>query len=131
MATEPLLEVRNLSISFGDVRAVQDVSFTLAPGEILGLVGESGSGKSTIALALLRLIPPAGGQVLFHGRDLLTLPEEEMRAVRGAGISMVFQEPMTALNPVMKVGDQIAETLVAHNQGNWKAARAEIGRAHV
>jgi phosphonate C-P lyase system protein PhnK len=124
VATEPLLEVRNLTVSFGEVKAVQDVSFTLAPGEILGLVGESGSGKSATALSLLRLIQPRGGQILFRGRDLLALSEEPMRAVRGAEISMVFQEPMTALNPVMKVGDQIAETLVAHGQGNWKQARA-------
>jgi len=125
VASTPLLEVRNLNVSFGDVPAVRDCSFTIGPGEILGLVGESGSGKSTIALALLRLIQPQGGQILFQGRDLLTLSEDEMRVVRGAGISMVFQEPMSALNPVMKVGDQIAEALVAHGKNNWKEARKE------
>jgi len=125
VASEPLLDVRNLNVAFGSLRAVQDLSFSIASGEILGLVGESGSGKSSIALALLRLIQPESGKILFHGRDLLTLSENEMRAVRGAGISMVFQEPMSALNPVMKVGDQIAEALVAHGKGSWKEARKE------
>jgi phosphonate C-P lyase system protein PhnK len=119
-----VIEVRHLSVAFGAVKAVQDVTFSIAPGEILGLVGESGSGKSTVALSLLRLIQPAAGQVVFHGRDLFSLSEEEMRAVRGAQISMIFQEPMSALNPVMKAGDQIAEALVAHGKGTWKQARA-------
>jgi len=117
-----LLEVRNLSVTFdtarGSVPAVRDVSFTLTAGEILGLVGESGSGKSAMALALPRILDTNArveGQVLFEGRDLRPLPENEMRQVRGAGLSMIFQEPMTALNPVMKIGDQIAEAVRAHH----------------
>ena len=117
----PLLDVRNLHIEFataqGTVTAVRDVSFHIAAGEVLGVVGESGSGKSVSALALLRLLPPQArirGNILFRGEDLLTLPEPQMRQVRGASISMIFQEPMTALNPVMRVGDQIAEAVLAH-----------------
>ena len=117
----PLLEVRNLTIEFataqGNVTAVRDVSFQIAPGEVLGLVGESGSGKSVSALAILRLLPPQArihGHMQFCGEDLLAMPEPEMRHIRGAGISMIFQEPMTALNPVMRVGDQIAEAVLAH-----------------
>ncbi len=117
----PLLDVRNLSVEFntaqGMVTAVRDVSFRIGAGEVLGLVGESGSGKSVSALAILRLLPPQArihGSIQFRGEELLTLPEAEMRHVRGAGISMIFQEPMTALNPVMRVGDQIAEAVLAH-----------------
>src|SRR4051812_6224103 len=112
----PLLDIQNLTVVFDvkpPVTAVNDVSFQIGPGETLGLVGESGSGKSVTAFSILRLLQPPGrisaGRVLFEGRDLLTLPEREMRAVRGARISLIFQEPMTALNPVMRVGDQIAE----------------------
>src|SRR5579863_7301500 len=97
--------------------AVRDVSFHIESGEALGLVGESGSGKSVSALALLRLLPPQArirGLIRFDEKDLLGLPETEMRQIRGAGISMIFQEPMTALNPVMRVGDQIAEAVLAH-----------------
>ena len=112
-----VLEVRNLRTSFftgeGTVKAVDDVSFSLARGETLGLVGESGCGKSVTAMSITRLVSPpgrvVGGQVLLNGRDLLTLSEPEMRLVRGSQISMVFQEPMTALNPVLEVGFQIAE----------------------
>ena len=99
------------------MRAVRDVSFSIAPGEVLGLVGESGSGKSVSSLAILRLLPPQArvtGRIEFRGEDLLTLPDDSMRAIRGAGISMIFQEPMTALNPVMRVGDQVAEAVLAH-----------------
>ena len=96
---------------------MRDVSFTIAPGEVLGLVGESGSGKSVSSLAILRLLPPqarVSGRIEFRDLDLLSLSGPAMRAVRGAGISMIFQEPMTALNPVMRIGDQVAEAVLAH-----------------
>lgn len=102
----------------GPVRAVNGVSFHLEPGETLGLVGESGSGKSVTALTIMRLLPPGarveGGRVRMDGRDLLSLSEREMRRLRGASIAMVFQEPMTSLNPVLTVGDQIAEAIRLH-----------------
>ncbi|MGE0592008.1 MAG: ABC transporter ATP-binding protein [Vicinamibacterales bacterium] len=131
----PLLEVTGLGVTFttpaGDRPVLEDVSFTLDAGETLGLVGESGSGKSMTAFSILRLLPPAGrvvsGAVLFGGRNLLDLTEREMRAVRGARISLVFQEPMTALNPVMRVGDQIAEALAVHGRP-WHEARTEAVR---
>jgi len=109
----PLLEVRDLQVRFGDKPVVHGVNFSLNAGEKLALVGESGSGKTVTALSLLRLVGEArlGGQVLFEGRDLLALPEREMRGIRGGDIAMIFQEPMTALNPLMAVGDQIAEVL--------------------
>ncbi|HEY9463287.1 MAG TPA: ATP-binding cassette domain-containing protein, partial [Vicinamibacterales bacterium] len=116
-----LLDVQHLTVTFDaahGTRVVDDVSFTMATGETLGLVGESGSGKSITAFSILRLLQPpgqiVGGRVVFEGRDLLTLSERDMRAVRGARISLIFQEPMTALNPVMRVGDQIAEALRVH-----------------
>jgi len=118
----PLLQIRNLRVEFaavqGRVLAVRDVSFELRAGEVLGLVGESGSGKSVTSLAVLRLLPAQArisGEILFAGRDLLRAGAEEMRKVRGASISMIFQEPMTALNPVMRAGDQVAEAVLAHN----------------
>ena len=109
----PLLEVRDLQVRFGDKPVVHGVNFSLNAGEKLALVGESGSGKTVTALSLLRLVGEArlSGQVLFEGRDLLALPEREMRGIRGGDIAMIFQEPMTALNPLMAVGDQIAEVL--------------------
>ncbi len=109
-----MLEVRNLCVTFGVTPAVRGVSFTLAPGEILGIVGESGSGKSATVMALPRILPPSAsvsGEALFQGRDLLQLGENEMRRVRGAGIAMIFQEPMSALNPVMTIGRQVAEAV--------------------
>jgi oligopeptide/dipeptide ABC transporter ATP-binding protein len=117
-----LLEIAGLSTSFttrsGVIKAVDNVSFSLRKGRVLGLVGESGCGKTMTALSILNLVPPPGritaGKILFEGRDLLTLPEPEMRKVRGARISMVFQEPMTALNPVFTVGNQIGEVLTTH-----------------
>ena len=127
----PLLDVQHLTVVFEGspaVTAVDDVSFQIAPGETLGLVGESGSGKSVTAFSILRLLHPpgrvSGGQVFFEGRDLLALPEREMRAVRGARISLIFQEPMTALNPVMRVGDQIAEALLVHDKATKSEGRA-------
>jgi len=148
----PLLRVDNLSVDFataqGSVRAVRDVSFAVAAGEVLGLVGESGSGKSVSSLAILRLLPQQAtvtGSIGFAGENLLSLPEEKMRAVRGAGISMIFQEPMTALNPVMRVGDQVAEAVLAHpdaipglapkdearTRGTQKMSRADAWRLAV
>jgi oligopeptide/dipeptide ABC transporter ATP-binding protein len=116
-----LLSVENLRVEFatpqGSVCAVRDVSFRIAPQEVLGLVGESGSGKSVTSLAILRLLPPqarVSGTIIFEGEDLLALPEAGMRGIRGSGIAMIFQEPMTALNPVMRVGDQVAEAVLAH-----------------
>ena len=107
--------------------AVHDVSFDIEPGETLGLVGESGSGKSVSALSILRLVQPPGkitaGSILFRGRDLLALSNAEMRRVRGAEISLIFQEPMTALNPVFTVGDQIAEALLVHGRATRSEAR--------
>ncbi|HLG21594.1 MAG TPA: ABC transporter ATP-binding protein [Candidatus Manganitrophaceae bacterium] len=120
---EPILQVQNLRTYFylaeGVVPAVEEVSFDLYPRETLGLVGESGSGKSVTALSILRLIPSppgkiVGGRVLFEGRNLLELPEKEMRKIRGNRISMIFQEPMTSLNPVLTIGEQIAEGIVLH-----------------
>src|SRR6059036_1036513 len=138
----PLLEVRDLRTSFflegGEARAVDGVSFALDAGRVLGLVGESGCGKSVTALSLMRLVPPpgriVGGQVRFDGRDLLLLPERDMRAVRGAGLAMIFQEPMTSLNPVFTVGSQIAEAVRLHRPVSrreaWERAvelLAEVG----
>lgn len=123
-----LLEIKNLSVEFpaepGPLPAVRDVSFGLARGEVLGLVGESGSGKSVTSLAVMRLLPSQAaisGEIRFaaNGSDslnLLSLTAEQMRSLRGSGISMIFQEPMTALNPVMRVGDQVAEAVHAHNR---------------
>ena len=127
----PLLDVQHLSVSFGGpTPAVDDVSFSIARGETLGLVGESGSGKSVTAFSILRLLQWPGritaGRVVFDGRDLLALAEDEMREVRGAGISLIFQEPMTALNPVMRVGDQIAEALLVHGKASRAEARARV-----
>ena len=128
----PLLDVQHLTVTFGGspsvTCAVDDVSFQIMPGETLGLVGESGSGKSVTAFSILRLLQPpgriTGGRVIFEGRDLLAMPEREMREVRGARISLIFQEPMTALNPVMRVGDQIAEALTVHGKATHAQARA-------
>lgn len=114
----PLLEVKDLSITFDHHPAVKNISFRINRGETLGLVGESGSGKSATSLALLRLLPPSArvsGNILFAGEDLLSLGEETMRRHRGSDLAMIFQEPMTALNPVMPVGSQIAEAVQAHH----------------
>jgi oligopeptide/dipeptide ABC transporter ATP-binding protein len=128
----PLLEVKDLHTEFrtgaGVVRAVDGVSYTVDPGETVAIVGESGSGKSVGALSLLRLIPdPPGritkGEIWFAGRDLMTLSEERMRQIRGGDIGMVFQEPMTSLNPVLTIGRQITETVEQHRGGDVGAAQ--------
>jgi peptide/nickel transport system ATP-binding protein len=131
-ATEPLLEVRDLRTYFftdrGTAQAVDGVSFSIPAGSTLGLVGESGCGKSVTALSILRLIqsPPGkivGGSILFEGRDLLGLTEDEIRQVRGNQISMIFQEPMTSLNPVFTLGDQVMEALLVHENVTKAEAR--------
>ena len=126
-----MLDVSHLTTVFdlpsGPAAAVDDVSFEIRAGETLGLVGESGSGKSVTALSILRLVQPpgrvAGGQIRFKGRDLLTLSESDMRKVRGAEISLIFQEPMTALNPVFTIGDQIGESLLVHGLTTRRQAK--------
>jgi peptide/nickel transport system ATP-binding protein len=130
--TDPLLEVRNLKVSFrtedGTVQAVDGVSLTLAEGETLGIVGESGSGKSVTMMSVMRLITDPNarieGQVIYKGRDLMALTQDQIRGIRGAGISMIFQDPMTSLNPVYRVGWQIAEQIQAHDHVSKQAARA-------
>jgi oligopeptide transport system ATP-binding protein len=135
----PLLEVCDLQTQFftraGVVRAVDGVSFELRPGETLGIVGESGCGKSVTALSIMRLVPDppgrvVGGQVLLHEdgrtRDLLQLPEREVRDIRGNLISMIFQDPMTSLNPVLTIGYQIAEPLIVHRGMSANAARRRV-----
>jgi len=131
---DPLLEIRDLQTHFhtedGVVRAVDGVSWSLDKGEVLGVVGESGCGKSVTAMSILRLnpVPPtvyAGGRILFRGRDLLALPEPELRKVRGNEIAMIFQEPMTSLNPVYTVGDQIGEVLELHKGMTSRQAREQ------
>jgi oligopeptide/dipeptide ABC transporter ATP-binding protein len=128
-----LLQVQDLTVAFktgrGPVNAIEAVSFDVAPGEILGIVGESGSGKSVTALAIMGLLPQpparvAAGRVVFEGTDLLTLPERRLRRLRGPGIGMVFQEPMSSLNPVFTIGDQIGEMLRAHERLGPAARRA-------
>jgi oligopeptide/dipeptide ABC transporter ATP-binding protein len=129
----PLLDVRDLRVRFtlldGTVFAVNGVSLHLETGETLGLVGESGSGKSVTSLALMRLLPPqpaahVSGEIAFDGRDLAALPERQMRAMRGRDLAMVFQDPMTSLNPVLRIGEQIEETIRAHRDVDSDTARA-------
>ncbi|NNK08556.1 MAG: ABC transporter ATP-binding protein [Myxococcales bacterium] len=131
--TEPLLSLRHLVTAFetdeGYLRAVDDVSFDVFPGKTLGIVGESGCGKSVTSLSIMRLVPsPPGviesGEALFDGRDLLRIPESEMRSLRGNEISMIFQEPMTSLNPVYTVGAQIIEAIRLHQSVSRRAAKA-------
>ncbi|MCB9903172.1 MAG: ABC transporter ATP-binding protein [Planctomycetes bacterium] len=128
---EPLLRVKDLHTMFHvegkEAHAVNGVSFDILPGEMLGIVGESGSGKSVTSLSIMRLIPDppgkiAGGKILFGGRDLLKLSYDEMRSVRGKDIAMIFQEPMTSLNPVFTVGMQVMESLLFHEKISKEAA---------
>ena len=127
----PLLEVRNLTTRFetprGLLRAVEDVSFTVDAGETMAIVGESGSGKTVTAMSLMRMVRRpgriTGGQILFHGANLLDMNAEQMRAVRGAGMSLVFQDPMSSLNPAMRIRDQLAETMLAHGKFTGAQAR--------
>jgi oligopeptide/dipeptide ABC transporter ATP-binding protein len=129
-----MLDVAHLTTVFdlaaGPAPAVDDVSFEVRAGETLGLVGESGSGKSVTALSIMRLVQPpgriAGGSIRFKGRDLSALSESEMRKVRGAEIALIFQEPMTALNPVFTVGDQVAEALLVHGRATRRDAGARV-----
>ena len=146
MLDAPVLTLEALSVRFaadrGEVVALEDVSFAVSAGETLALVGESGSGKSVTSLSILRLLPPsgriAGGRILFRGWsgetvDLATADEAALRAIRGAGVSMVFQEPMSALNPAFTIGAQIAETIALHQRVPWRdaLARAETALAKV
>jgi oligopeptide/dipeptide ABC transporter ATP-binding protein len=126
-----MLEIRNLTVDYmtrrGRIRAVNDVSLSIMDSEIVGLVGESGSGKSTLGYAILRLVPPPGiiksGRILLNGVDLLGLSEDEINRIRGKDISMVLQDPMTSLDPLMRVGDQLLETIVAHENIGKEEAR--------
>ena len=130
--TDSLLSVRKLTTDFvsleGTTRAVSDLSFDVRPGEILGIVGESGCGKSVSSLSIMGLLPPhfariAGGEILFQGQDLLKKSEAELRRIRGNDVAMIFQEPMTSLNPLMTVGDQIAESVLIHEGASRAEAR--------
>ncbi len=134
MAPDPLLEVDALSVSFatdaGRARVVEEVSFAIRSGETVGLVGESGCGKSVTAMSIMRLIPSPpshveGGRIRFQGNDLLTLGSAEMRAIRGDRIGMIFQEPMTSLNPTFSIGYQIAEVFRIHRRMSAAEARRE------
>ncbi len=123
----PLLRFRSVSVRFGDVSAVDDVSLELSEGELLGLVGESGCGKTTLALATMGLLPPSAtveGAIDFRGQDLLALSEDERRRLRGDRISMVFQDPAAALDPAFSIGDQVAETIRAHRPVGRREAKA-------
>jgi len=139
-ATPPLLQIKDLQVHFdtpgGRLRAVAGVSFDLQAGETLGLVGESGCGKTVTALSILRLLPAThaevSGEIRFAGEDLQALPEPQLRQVRGNRIAMIFQEPMTALNPVFTIGEQVAEALRLHrglgHQAAWSAAAQALTR---
>ena len=131
-STDPLLEIQNLSTSFHTdenvVRSVRNINLCLYPGETLALVGESGCGKSVTALSTMRLIPiPPGkfenGRILYKGKDILQITEQDMQKIRGNEISMVFQEPMTSLNPIFTIGDQICETILLHQNKTEEEAR--------
>ncbi|WP_430260583.1 dipeptide ABC transporter ATP-binding protein [Neorhizobium sp. IRS_2294] len=131
--SKPLLSVEGLSVEFGASRVVDDLSFTVEAGQTVAVVGESGSGKSVTSLSTMRLADMMGanyasGRIMFNGRDLLQASQKEMRSVRGKEIAMIFQEPMTSLNPVFTIGDQICEVLVLHEKMSKSAALTEAGR---
>ncbi|SEH26939.1 ABC transporter ATP-binding protein [Rhizobium sp. NFR12] len=131
--SKPLLSVERLSVEFGESRVVDDLSFTVEAGQTVAVVGESGSGKSVTSLSTMRLADMMGanyasGRIMFNGRDLLQASQKEMRSVRGKEIAMIFQEPMTSLNPVFTIGDQICEVLVLHEKMSKSAALTEAGR---
>jgi peptide/nickel transport system ATP-binding protein len=131
--TSPLISVRGLSVRYttrdSAIYAVDNVSFDIEPGKVLALVGESGSGKSTVGLSILRLLPPqaeiTAGSVLYRGRDLAAIPERELRAIRGRHISMIFQDPVAGLNPVLSIGDQVGEILTSHLNVSKKEAKRQ------
>ncbi len=132
----PVLDVRNLSITYGALKAVRDVSFSIAPGEAMGLIGESGSGKSSVAYAVMRYIKGmATGEVHVAGQDIMALPESALAKLRGRTAAMVYQDPMSALNPAIKVGEQIAEAIRLHAKASkaeaWARAVALLGRVHL
>ncbi|RLE79475.1 MAG: peptide ABC transporter ATP-binding protein, partial [Thermoprotei archaeon] len=128
-----LLEVKNLKVEFvtvsGSVKALDGVSFTVNRGEVVGVVGESGSGKTTLGLAILKILPLNGrivsGEIIFDGRDLVKLSEEDMTKVRGKEISMIFQDPMTSLNPTMRIVDHVAEALIVHYRLSKEEAQSK------
>lgn len=126
-----VLEVKNLSVSFhstaGEVQAVRDVSFSLKKGEVLGIVGESGCGKSVLCKSIMKLLPGSAqiksGKILLNGTDITDYKEKEMQKIRGSAFSMIFQDPMTSLNPTIKIGQQIAEAILVHHP---KKSREEV-----
>ncbi len=133
---EPIIEIRDLCVDYvtdsGPVRAIDRLNLVVESGEVLGIAGESGSGKTTLAKALLRILPPpaviTGGEVIFKGRDILAMDDEELRRMRWREISMVFQSAMDALNPVISVGEQITDTLLAHDECSAEEARERAGK---
>jgi peptide/nickel transport system ATP-binding protein len=130
---EPILEIKNLYIEYpiyiGTVRAGENINLSLNKGEVMGLVGESGSGKSTLGFSILRMLKPPGrvsrGQIVYHGRDIVTMKEEEILALRGNNISMIFQDPLTSLNPLFRIDKQFIETIQTHDRTISKTAALE------
>ncbi len=135
--TEPVLSVRNLQVEFATrrvaLRAIDGISFDIAKGEVLGVVGESGAGKSVTGLAVIGLIDPpgriAGGEIYLSGMRIDNLPPEEMRRIRGKRIGMIFQDPLTSLNPLYRIGDQLVETIRTHTNLSAQAARKRADRS--